>query len=72
MEANATTVDDRKPINWKDLNSAIRQVQTIGEVKMRFDDKVYVGSGNLWLHDFNDGTAIHHVQFLLSIKGFEE
>ena len=47
MEANATTVDNRKPINWKDLNSATIQVQTIGELKMKIGGNTYVGSGNL-------------------------
>ena len=39
--------DDREPINWLDSDSGSSRVTTIGELKMRFGDKTYVGSGNL-------------------------
>ena len=39
--------DDRKPINWMDLESGSPPVRSIGELKMRFNGEDYVGSGNL-------------------------
>ena len=40
-------VDDRKQIDWMDLDSGSPQVGSIGELKMRFGDLLFVGSGNL-------------------------